>query len=479
MRIDISNAELHNMVRRKNGLEVREALVSIKTPNVGTKYVGGFSIESSFTTEVWHYLFEQNTTTLETTMRVYTEDFLEMFAQNLGALDANPIITHAVYNNQIMVNSPSFSGPLYGLVGGGIIPAVKTESINPDTTALEIPQGHVCSFGDRMPIAQGNIVYFNDPGVDPRTYVAQNALPLSGTIYDMFQGDDGALYMFTSAGVFFMAQDALGKGQRVEGFIGTIPGLQTTKSRNAAASNGIVAVLQKTGIVILGGRTQTIDIAPYKGPRYLAYAVDVEDYRISGEIFPTAEGFIVAFRGKDGFFLDFNLRDGYRSYVWNPAFPSEYSVVGTLRSRENSTIIVSNYNVFMHCGNKEHFLPAKNGLRGVAAIEVDMPEGQEMLARHLVISSDNIGQLVYARVGHKFLNDTCPSKSSDTVIGTTEWGGGDGRYNGRRFRSARASLAERMSNVAIEVAITGSKRRIEPGVDLQVKGQGRRRGDKR
>lgn len=478
MRIDISNAELHNMVRRKNGLEVREALVSIKTPTAGTKYVGGFSVESSFTTEVWHHLFEQNTTTLETTMRVYTEDFLEMFTQDLGALDANPIITHAVYNNQVMVNSPSFSGPLYGLVGGGIIPAVKTESINPDTTALEIPQGHVCSFGDRMPIAQGNIVYFNDPGVDPRTYVAQNALPLSGTIYDMFQGDDGALYMFTSAGVFFMAQDALGKGQRVEGFIGSIPGLQTTKPRNAAASNGVVAVLQKTGIVILGGRTQTIDIAPYKGPRYVAKTVDVDDYRISGEIHPTAEGFIIAFRGQNGFFLDFNLRDGYRSYIWNPSSLTDYKVIGTLRSKENSTVIVCEDKVVMYCGNKEYLIPAKNGVRGVAAIEVDMPEGQEMLARHLVLSSDNIGQTVFARVGHKYVNDTCPAKPEDTTIGTTEWDALE-KYNGRRLRSTRVSLAERMSNVAIEVALAGPRRRIEPGVDLQVKGQGRKRGDKR
>ena len=482
MRIDISNAELHNMVRRKNGLEVREALVSIKTPTAGTKYVGGFSVESPFTTEVWHYLFEQDTTTLETTMRVYTEDFLEMFTQSLGALDANPVITHAVYNNQIMVNSPSFSGPLYGLVGGGIIPAVKTESINPDTTALEIPQGHVCSFGDRMPIAQGNIVYFNDPGVDPRTYVAQNALPLSGTIYDMFQGDDGALYMFTSAGVFFMAQDALGKGQRVEGFIGSIPGLQTTKPRNAAASNGVVAVLQKTGIVILGGRTQTIDIAPYKGPRYAAKAVDVDDYRISGEIHPTAEGFIVAFRGQNGFFLDFNLRDGYRSYVWHPAPDGvDINIVGCLSSKENSTLLIDDNNVLMYKGNKDFDTfgyPIKNFLRGVAALDVDTPEGVEMLVRHAVISTDNIGQFASARIGHAFKTDTCQAKPEDTLIGTTEW---DllAKYNGRRLRSTRVSLAERMTNIPMEIVTYGSRRRIEPGVDLQVKGQGRKRGDKR
>ena len=476
MRIDISNAELHNIVKRKGGLEVRKGLVSIKNATAGTRYVGGFSVESPFTAEVWHYLFEQNTTTLETTMRVYTEDFLEMFTQPLGALDANPVITHAVYNNQIMVNSPSFSSPLYGLVGGGIIPAVKTESLNPDTTALEIPQGHICSFGDRMPIAQGNVIYFNDPGVDPRTYVSQNALPLSGTVYDMFQGDDGALYVFTSAGVFYMAQDALGKGQRVDGFIGSIPGLQVTKPRNAAASNGVVAVLQRGGIVILGGKKQVIDIAPYKGPRVWTKAVEIEDYRLSGEIHATAEGFIVAFRGINGFFLEFNLRDGYRSYVWPTSFTQKFNVVGCLRSAENDTIIIDEQEIFISQGNFDKINGSENSVEGIAAIQVDVPEGLESLVRHVVVGSNNIGLSVRATAGHAIPSTTCPSKATDTVIETSSWGY---QINGKRFRNTRLNLSERMTNIPLEIGIYGSTAQIELGVDVRTKGQGKRRGDRR
>lgn len=475
MRIDISNAELHNIVKRKGGLEVRKGLAYAAGVTFGSKYVGGFSVESPFTAEVWHYLFEQNTTTLETTMRVYTEDFLEMFTQPLGALDANPVITHAVYNNQIMVNSPSFSSPLYGLVGGGIIPAVKTESLNPDTTALEIPQGHICSFGDRMPIAQGNVIYFNDPGVDPRTYVSQNALPLSGTVYDMFQGDDGALYMFTSAGIYYMAQDALGKGQRVEGFIGSIPGLQVTKPRNAAASNGVVAVLQRGGIVILGGKKQVIDIAPYKGPRRISKAVEIEDYRLSGEIHATTDGFIVAFRGQNGFLLEFNLREGYRSYVY-PITSETINVVGVLRSSENDTLLITQDNVFIPQGNADFGPFGGTNLFGTAAIDVDVPEGLESLVRHVVVSSDNAGQSVRVGVGHDLRTDTCPTKSSDTVIGTSDWGT---FIDGRRFRNTRVSVAERMANIPLEISISGPTRRLEAGVDVRTKGQGKRRGDKR
>jgi hypothetical protein len=480
MLIDISNAELHNIVKRKGGLEVRKGLVSVNTATGGTRYVGGFSVESPFTTEVWHYLFEQNTSTMEVMLRVYTEDFVEMFTHDLGALDRNPVITHAVANNQIMINSPSFSTPLYGLVGGGIIPAVKTESENPDTTALEIMPGHICSFGDRMPIAQGNVVYFNDPGIDPRTYVSQNALPLPGTVYDMFQGDDGALYVFTSAGVFFMAQDALGKGQRVEGFIGSIPGLQVTKPSNAAASNGVVAVLQRGGIAILGGKNQVIDIAPYKGPRYYSREVETDDYRLSGEIYATAEGFIVGFRniGLYGFFLEFNLREGYRSYVWDQGFRYT-NVVGTLRSAENDTLILIDDQVLMYAGNMDEWEGFGVNPRGVACIDIDAPEGVEFLVRHVVTSSNNIGHRNYFYLDNNndIFGETVPTRPGDTVIGTSVWG--SGRYRGRRHRSVRRSIARRLTNIPLELTFDGGMRQIESGVDVQTKGQGKRRGNKR
>lgn len=475
MLVNISNAELHNLVKRKGGLEVRPSYQPVKVPPLGSVYVGGFSVESPFTTEVWHYLFEQDTGTMFCTMRVYTEEFLEMFSHPLGALPKDPIITHAVVNHQIMVNSPSFSAPLYGLVGGGLIQAIKTESQNPDTTALELPQGHIASFGDRMPIAQGNIIYFNDPGVDPRTYVAQNALPLSGTIYDMFQGDDGALYCFTSAGVFFIAQDALGKGQRVEGFIGNVPGLQTSKPRNAAASNGVVAVLQKHGIAILGGRNQVIDVAPYKGPRYYSIDVEVDDYRTAGEIHATSEGFLVAFRGQRDFLLDFNLRDGYRSYIWSES--GSFDIVGTLRSRENETLLISPSQVLLRLGNRDFLLAAPVA---VAAQELDLPEGAEAMLRHIVISSDNIGGTSGVYAAHQAKTDTVPPRGSDVVINTTSWDASR-KYAGVRPRSVRHSMRERVTHLPIEVVLPAPDvgTRLEANIDVQFKGQGKRRGDRR
>ncbi len=213
MNIDISKWEKQNVVKRGSDLYTRKGLVQVSTPTAGTLYVAGFTVESPFTTEPWHYLFEQATATGLVTLRVVTEEFVEVQNYSLGFMQNDPVITYAVQNGQLMVNSPSLPAPLYGLVGGGLVMAVKTPSLETDTTTLEIPNGHICTFGDRMPIAQGNIVFFNDPGSDPRTYVAENAQPFPGVIYDMVQGTDGALYVFTSKDVHVIPRDALGKGK--------------------------------------------------------------------------------------------------------------------------------------------------------------------------------------------------------------------------------------------------------------------------
>lgn len=477
MLINLSGAELHNVVVKNGRLSSRRGLYSVKTPTGGSRYVGGFSIESPFTTEVWHYLFEQDMSSLGVTMKVYTEDFVFMYSLALGVMPRNPVITHAVVNNNLMINSPSFSAPIYGWVGGGAMTAVKTESQNPDTTALEIPVGHICSFGDRMPIAQGNIIYFNDPGIDPRTYVAQNAQPLGAVVYDMFQSLDGSLYAGTSNGIYYVPQDALGKGQTVEGFIGLIPGIQLSRSRNMAVSNGVVMALQRDGLVVVGGRGRKVDVAPYKGPRYLSKPIEVDDYRLAGEIFATPSGFLVGFRGQHGHVLDFNLLENYQSYIWSDS--QAINLVGTLRSRENDPLMILEDHVVMPVYREDVF-GAAGSIKAVLAIDVDLPEGQEALVRRITTSSNNIGEQVAAYLARTYVSETVPTRSPDTIIGTSTWDNTK-KYEGRRYRQVRHSLAERAGNLPTEVAFTsaGFPRSVEPNTFIEVKGQGRKRGDKR
>lgn len=478
MRVPLLDAELHNMERRGGRLYVRRALQPVFEAASTLPLVGGFSVESPFTTEVWHYLFARDTQTGATTLYVCEEWNVDtdaaLFTVELGAIGERPILTCSVWQNQIVINGPTISVPQYGLVGGGLVSAQATASRNPDTTTLDLPRGHITTWGDRRPVGVANVVYMNDPGIDPRTYVAENGIPLEGSIYDLFQGPDGALYLFTSEKVYRMPPDALGKGQRVQPFIDTIPGISTTKPRNAAVSNGQVAVLQPDGLLFLDGMRR-VPIQPYKGPRVYSKDVSQVDYTLAGELFATSEGFVVGFSGSAGFFLDVNLRRGFRSYVWSDQEP--LNVVGTLRTRAGETLIVTETGVFGYAGVEDGHEGAK--VRGVACATVDLAEDQTPVVRRVTVSADNIGQTTQVSVnGESNAGATTPAKAPDTVIGSSTWSGFE-PIGDRTTRTVRHSTRQRASVIHLEAVIDGAGSLVEDALDVELTGQGTRRRDAR
>jgi hypothetical protein len=476
--IDLTQGfELHNVTARGGKFRTRKAFVSLHTPTAGTLHVGAFTLESAFTTEPWHYLFEQSTTTGIVTLRVFTEEFVEMFNFSLGPLQKNAVITKAVVDNEIMINSPSFSAPLFGQVGGGIITATKTASIDPDTTAIDIPQGHICTFGGRMPIAQGPNLFYNDPEIDPRTYVGENVVSFDGSILDIFQASDGALYIFTTNGVFAQAADALGLGQDVTGFISRIPNINTSRSRNAIASVGNVIVLQKDNILLLGnGGAQTtapIDLLPYEGRRYFSQVVNVEDLRLSGELFATPSGFVCGLRAKRGFFLQANLIEHSFHWVWSKA--SSFNVVGTLRTRDGEPLIVLDNNVITAAitGKTDH---DGGTVTGVIAGKLPLPVEQRPVIRRVTTSSANIANNVGVAVDGRAKTTTAPTKPGDVIIGTSLWSAGTA-IAGRQRRTVRTSFDTRSSDPNVELVFESGDRRIGSSMDVAVNGIGTGRRD--
>ena len=469
MRVSLEGFELQNIVKDARGLRTRGGLQSIKTPTAGTVFVAGFTIESPFTSEPWHYLVEQSSTTAVCTLRVFTEEFLELFSHNLGPLQLSPVVTYGVQTNQIQINSPAFSRPLYGLVGGGITNLVKATSENADTTALDVPSGHVCAFGDRLPIAAGNLVYFNDPGIDPRSYVAENIASFPGSIYDMCQGPGGGLYVFTSAGVYVMSADALGQGQDVSGFISRVPGLETTRSRNAASSNGTAAVLTKTGIQIMDGKH--VQVLQPRTRRYWSKVVDVEDLRRAGELFPTPRGFIVGFNAHRGVYLEVDTVSGVTSWVTNTT--ASLNVAGTLRGRDGDLMVVLRDRVVKQLGNVDYTGDIRGVASGTISFGDDMPT-----VRRITVKSSNIASTVGAAVNGDVDSDTSPTRSTDAVIGTALWGTST-NHVGRDLRSTRLSFSTRAESPHMEVRVDGGNREIDAKVEVDLVGQGiRERSDK-
>jgi hypothetical protein len=484
--VDISGFELHNMVRtpppapgEPPGLRVRKPFVSLNTPTAGTVYVGSKSIENPSTTEVLHYLFEQATATGIVTLRVMTENFVELFNFPLGQMQADPIITGDVVDNQIMFNSPSFSTPLFGYTGGGIISAVAQASIQPNTTAIEIPNGHICGFGDRFVIAQYTDFFVSDPNDAFRSYVGENAVGIGGTIFDIFQGPDGALFLSTSAGAFSLSADALGQGQEVQGSISRIPGIDTSRSRNAIAAAGVVVVLQRDHVQILGG--PAINLAPYTGRRLFSRPIDVEDLRLSGELFATSNGFVVGFRGKRGHFIVYNLKDNTMHYVWSASASTSFNLVGTLRDRDGNTQYVLRDRVAAFIGSGATDYDGVD-VNGVACGRLPANIGDNAMVRRVTVGATNVGNLtgVYVSGVSAATNKTAaaPTKSRDIVIGTSLWAVAGQAMGGRALRSVRHSVAVRSVDPNLEIIVSGANRRVHPIVSVEVGGQGRTVDDK-
>lgn len=470
---DIASSELHNVVVIDGETRTRRGLRLVGSVTTDRVFVGSFSVESPFSSEVWHYLFEQVSLSLEVFVRVVTEEQGLLFSMSLGVCPADPVVTYAVVNNQLMVNSPSFPCPYYGLIGGGLIPAVKTESDNPETGALDLPPGGCCAWGGRVVIWTANqllVNAFNAGSPDIRTFIAPNVIPFPGTIYDAFVGPDGALYVFTSADAYVVPVDVISQAQIAQGFIATIPGVCTSAPRNACASSGSVLALSEDGLLFVTlANQERVDLAPYEGKRFFTPAVEVDDYRRGCAMLPTATGVVIGF-GSRGYWLDVDLRNGYRSYTWFTGQPTRASLAGTLRSRDGATLYVTRSEIFMLAGNVDE---GDVLVTGVACGRIDIPADASLTARFITVATDAVGADTLAYMGGVSSTLAAPTIGVDTVIGTALWGASTSLY-GRDKRTVAHGITTRTADVQAELGVRAGDRRVYFG-DIEVRGQGRQR----
>lgn len=481
--IDLSKFEKHNIVTDNQGrLWSRKGFVLLKKAVdvvAVSDFCGGFTVRVPSSNEVVHHVFTQTPVDGVVQMHVMTETFTLMYSVNLGPMPKKQVFTWAMVNNQIMINSPSMSSPLYGLPGGGLMPALKLSSINDDTTAIDIPAGHICSFGDRMPIAQGSIVYFNDPGVDPRTYVAENTLPLTGTVYDIFQGPDGSLYMFTSNGLFIMASDALGQGQSVSGFVSLLPNVETSRPGNACSTPYGVVVLTEKGLLVVGG--QEIEFSTFRGRRSLTKQIDCEDIRQFGRVYPINGGVIVGFDDSRDYAVLVDLAGGgdvtfLHNEVGAGAVIPTMQVVGVLRDRDGTPLIITKKDIRMmfHTGSKELTTWTGSGdgdkIRASLAGRLQAGPGDNPLVRRISVSVANSGAEVDTACNGNQDTGATTSVNGDLVADDAGSVWGVSRWSGTTTRSVRTTLNVRATEPNIEVRVSGGDRRIANDADVQTGG---------
>jgi len=483
MIVDISKWEMHNVVRDGSG-DIRTRRGFAATLDfVADDVVASFSVENPKTSEVNWFFFMWSPTTGAVTLKVYDEgranSSAPLYTFPLGVMSRDVVITMAQSYGFLQFNSPSFSAPLFGFVGGGVTTMLAVPSENPDSTTLSVPTGHCATFGDRWCVAQDNAIYFADPGIQGvRSFTAQNVLVVPGTVLDLFQADSGSLMIFTTAGAYSLGADALSVGQDVVGFLSQIDGVSTTAPRNACSTSFGTLVLGRSDIsVISGGAVQKLSIPRYTGRRKLSRPVEVDDLRTWGRLLPTPDGFLLGFGRNRDMFLAADLRTNTYSWMYGHDSQNQPTQLhGVVYSRDGDQFLVFRSTVVqpLTVGASDHFDGEMLGyVCGLLPVDTtDMP-----LFRRVTVACANAGGTAgVAMSPAENVLQTTAVHTGDVVVGTDVWGSKKiASYN---QRTTRCTVNTRATEPHIELVFGGCGRRIASTINLEMSGTWRARKDR-
>jgi len=447
--------------------------------NVGTA-VYAFSIENQNTTEVMHYVIY--TTGI---LRIYDEQFILQFTTSISAESAAGFpqaaigsFTHAVVNNQLIINSEYLSAPIYGVVGGGVIPAVKVASINPDTSAIDLLPGGVASFGDRIVYSYINQIFISDPGTEPRTIVAENTISFGGKVLDMFQaGPNGLFYVFTTAGLYTLPADGLAGQQSYAGFITSSKDYEATQLHNVAYSKNAIFGLLDNGVWDVNN-SKNIELIKWRRGRGLSQTVgNFTDFRY-GRIYTYENGFICQI-GTTILMID--IVNKYSSWI-NNTNDSTTQLVGVLKTRDGKNIFCATDAVWELIGNSGNLSGVdvdynNAAFFGTCATNILTPPAASPVIREITVGLDNNGKQVQTYVR----GTTSANTTGNTIIGANAtnvfgseplWDTAGLVYSEAKFRSTRNRMAVRGDNLDFEMKVTGANARISSDVQIVLLGQG-------
>ena len=255
--IDVSDWKTLNVWRHPDGdaccrpgvRRLRELLA-----DDGLDPVAGFSIKSSYTGTVYHYVVtDEGADGIH--LHIYDDDLTEFqdFAWNATSIPVRAV-GPCIVQGQMLITSPDLP-TLFGMVGSGVIFADAVESDNPSTTALaSVPRGICVAICNRAIICNDRSVFVSDPiafdGGDIRTFVGQNVNQRPGPIYGAHEGAGGGLVVVTTEGTFALDADAF--AVQVVGMSGTgwrlLSHLGAISYESSCVHRGRVYCLTKDGV---------------------------------------------------------------------------------------------------------------------------------------------------------------------------------------------------------------------------------------
>lgn len=453
----------------------RPGLRRIYTPDSGKILVGGFSVSNEFTGEVMHYVFDvSDTGSKALRLQILTEDFetFQILALNADVLPR--VITYAVVQGQIIIASPDFP-TLWGLVGSAMRIAIKVESDNPSTTAIDVPRGICTAWCNRVVIASGNSLFVSDPiaatGGDARTYVAENQNQRPGVCYGIHEGAGGMLVVVTSAGTYGL--DSAAAAVQIVGSNGTdwriLNHHRAYSFASTAAVRGRVFALSQDGWLAVDTETnEDSQLSEGVMPRAFGPRISLEDYRTC-RMYSAGDGPLIASDLLNAVFRhDFSLEV---SSWWRSAHsPTDFVLRGVLNEPGGREALVCGNGVFRAEGNFDGELALSSGVatqpKGVLLGIVPGDAHMNRLVRHVDVAAeiggeDSIRIAVRARVR----SGTPVADTEGLTIGVDSWGSATKIYTTTplaavRFDSWGQQRAQR--DVSIEMVADGCLVRILP-----------------
>ena len=242
------------------------------------------------------------------------------------------------------------------MVGSGAYLAEKVDSVNPGTTAIDVPRGIVTAWNNRFVIANGQSIFFSDliaeTGGDPRTFVVENQNSIQSTVFGLHVAAGGQLVVVTSGGVY-----GLDSGQAAVQVVAAgstawqkLHHHEATSLESSCVVNGRVWALTRRGYMLVDTENdQEVALDQALQPRYWAPRYALQDYRparmYGGELGPIVS--VDTFNGTHMHDLAHDLRSWWNS---NPAQAS-WKVRGVLRGPDGVQMLMTQNSVLRMFGN--------------------------------------------------------------------------------------------------------------------------------
>jgi hypothetical protein len=457
----------YNLTHQSQNWKSRQGLITALSPTA-SRTIASVSRHTSNSGRVYYYLLEYDAN-YTLFCKIYNKDLVQIGnTVNLATQASDP--TQPIYWAQNAYNKIIITGygltPLTAEVGSSPrrAQAAPPAQANPDTPPLPIARGPSTRFGDRIAVAENNIVYLQYPDVSPEVYTASGIVAVAGQITNIIQSVSGDLRIITADNQTIADQAGLVE----EAFDGrTVSNGQYKSSRQQTAVSTTLGDfgLYKQGIINLANgqymHLLNVNTTHQDTPANIHRNTDWRDV---GRIWAWSRGVIITVGINAICVVD--LTTGHHSWWDDTAITTD--LVNIIEAEDNQLFFVSRSSVLATWDDA----PDCN-----CAISIRLPHNpliQNSVSAIAVVTLGDAVQPVKTRVRNSLRTTTPGASPSSSLIGTAVWDTAVAQIT--EPSTAEHNHDKRGNNLSIEVVIGRNTELIAVAIDDKVdQGKTRRR----